>query len=141
MFERNVWKNLGELAHFHDELGRVFASAGRETETTAPHISVWAGEDGAVVTAVLAGVSASDVDISVSGEVVTLSTERRAADLGSDAHYTRRERPHGKFTRNIQLPFRVDASRVAAQFKHGMLEITLPRNVEDRRTRIAVQAA
>ncbi|NJN44441.1 MAG: Hsp20/alpha crystallin family protein, partial [Anaerolineae bacterium] len=58
-----------------------------------------------------------------------------------EVRYHRQERGYGKFTRSLELPFRVDANGIEATFAHGVLHITLPRAEEDKPKKIAVKVA
>jgi len=55
--------------------------------------------------------------------------------------YHRQERGYGKFTRSLELPFRVDAKNVEATFNNGVLTITMPRAEEDKPKKISVKVA
>jgi HSP20 family protein len=126
------------------EMNRLFDSYSTDRQRSAPSypaMNVWTKDDEAVLTAEVPGVTPEDIQISVVGETLTLSGERPAIDLDEDARYHRRERGYGRFTRSVQLPFRVDADAVAATFKNGILHVNLPRAEEDKPKRITVKAA
>jgi HSP20 family protein len=106
-----------------------------------PAMNVWASEDGLTINAEVPGVSAEDIDISVVGETLTLTGERKMDELKESSRYHRQERGYGKFTRSIQLPFPVDVSQVDASFVNGVLSIDLPRAEEDKPKKIAVKSA
>jgi HSP20 family protein len=103
-------------------------------------MNVWTDEDSAVVTAELPGVILEDLDISVEDNTLTLRGTRQPEEV-EGATYHRRERRHGKFARTFQFPFRVDAEKVDATFKSGVLSIVLPRAEEDKPRKITVKAA
>ena len=63
-----------------------------------------------------------------------------ASPEGEEVVWHRRERPYGAFARTVQLPFRVDAQKVEARCRHGVIEIELHRPEEDRARKIQVQA-
>jgi len=94
-----------------------------------------------VITAEVPGVSADEIDISVVGETLTLSGERKPEDLEGGVRYHRRERGGGRFSRSIELPFRVDADKVEAAYDKGILRVTLPRAEADKPRKITVRAA
>lgn len=98
-----------------------------------PPVNVWQGTDSAAVTAELPGVAPEGLDISVKNNVLTIAGERKAPEVGEDAARLRRERAYGRFSRIVQLPFRVDRDRVEARFENGVLQIELHRR--DRRRR------
>jgi len=74
------------------------------------------------------------------GDTLTLSGERSQKDGDEQRTYSRRERWQGKFSRTIQLPFRIDAEEVDASFANGILNIILPRAEEDKPHRISISA-
>lgn len=139
--ERNLWNPWRELDRFQDEVNGLFTARGQQTTTPAPHVNVWTNEEAAWVTAVVPGVAADSLDISVIGETLMLRGQRKPVALKDGEAYHRRERPTGAFARSVQLPFRVDAHKVVAQCKHGVLEVMLPRAAEDKPKRIAIKAS
>ena len=105
-----------------------------------PAVNVWQGADSAAVTAELPGVAPEDLDISVKNNVLTISGECKPR-AEAEGGWLRRERPAGRFSRIVQLPFRVDRDRVEARFENGVLQIELHRPEEDKPRRIAIKAA
>ena len=104
-----------------------------------PPVNLWLGENSVVVTAELPGIGADDVDISVQGDMLTLRGERKP-ESADGASWHRRERVYGRFSRSIQLPFRVDHDKVKARFDNGVLEIELTRPEADKPRKISVKA-
>jgi HSP20 family protein len=102
-------------------------------------MNVWVDENSAVVTAELPGVLLDHIDISVEDDTLTLRGDRQP-DKEEGVTYHRRERRYGGFHRTSRLPFRVDAGKVDATFKNGVLSIVLPRAEEDKPRKIAVKA-
>ena len=132
----------GEMDRLQREMNRLFDSYERTPSSLAgfPAMNVWMNEDGAVVTAELPGVDVKDLEISVVGETLTLSGERKLEDLPKDATYHRQERGYGKFTRTIDLPFMVDSGKVQATLEKGILRILLPRTEKDKPRKVLVKA-
>ena len=60
--------------------------------------------------------------------------------MAKEAHYHRRERSYGSFSRTVQLPFMVDTNKVEASFKNGVLLINLPRAEADKPKKIAIKS-
>ena len=129
-----------ELTRLQDEVNRLFSGALEPRSYGTPAIDVWTKDDGAVLRALLPGIDPASIDISVLGDSVTLTGKRDPEAFGKDVTYHRREREFGTFTRTLQLPFRIEADEVRADFKNGVLELTLPRAAVDRPKRIAVRA-
>jgi len=115
--------------------GRMFDSP------SYPAINIWTNEDGMLVSAELPGVNPKDIDINVTADGLSLSGVRPQDGPGEDeAHYHRRERSFGAFSRTIQLPFVVDTDQTEARFRDGVLQITLPRAEADRPKTIPIRA-
>ncbi|MDD2696219.1 MAG: Hsp20/alpha crystallin family protein, partial [Anaerolineales bacterium] len=86
------------------------------------------------------GVAPIDIDVSVVNDTLTLSGERAPDAAEAGAQYHRSERGFGKFSRSLQLPYGVDANKVEATFKNGLLRITLPRKEEDKPRKVKVKS-
>ena len=142
MFSRNVGRRSiwNEMDRLQREMNRLMDGFNESTRSEFPPINVWANEEHAMITAELAGVSSDALDISVVGDTLTLSGERSQKDGDEQRTYSRRERWQGKFSRTIQLPFRIDAEEVDASFANGILNIILPRAEEDKPHRISISA-
>jgi len=136
---RSFWREFDRLQR---EMNRIVNDFVPGTLGSFPPINIWADEESVLVMAELPGVEAEELDVSIVGDSVTLSGERRTeqADDG-DVRYHRQERWQGNFSRTMQLPFRIDAENVEANFRHGVLEVRLPRAAEDRPKKISVSTA
>lgn len=136
-----AWREVDRLQR---EMNRLFEDyyPGRPRSAAGyPAMNVWASEEGLKVTAEIPGLSTDDLDISVVGQTLTVSGQRKQDELPEDARYHRQERGFGKFSRSIQLPFAVDVKQVEATFRDGVLYIDLPRAEEDKPRKIAVKVA
>ena len=86
------------------------------------------------ITADLPGVDEKDIDVSISGDRITIKGERKSEqeekkeDDGREFH--RVERSYGSFQRSMSLPFNVDADKVTADFKNGILTVNIPKPAE-----------
>ncbi|MDX1521950.1 MAG: Hsp20/alpha crystallin family protein [Anaerolineae bacterium] len=138
----NPWREVERLQR---EMNRLFSDSfaltGGRTAPSFPAMNIWTDDDNAVITAELPGVSPDDIDVSVSGDTLTLTGRRMPDDLPETAKYHRRERAFGQFTRTFQLPFNVEFDKVEAVFKDGVLHLSLPRAEEEKPKKIAVKAA
>jgi HSP20 family protein len=134
----SMWDEMDRLQR---EMNRVFETFDRSYTPASgfPALNVWMNDEGAVVTAELPGVDVKDLEINVVGETLTLSGERKAAELPKDAVFHRQERGVGKFTRTIDLPFGVDSTKVQATLEKGILRILLPRAEQDKPRKILVK--
>jgi HSP20 family protein len=75
----------------------------------------------------LVGVKPENIDVSIVGDKLTIKGESKAEDGPQEANYIRRERRFGAFSRTVTIPRPVKADQAAANFKDGMLTITLPK--------------
>jgi len=129
------WQNEMDrvLERFAGGLPRQFAQA------AYPALNLWEDSDRLCVEAELPGFELDELEIFVnSGKQLTIKGERRqvAAEGGV---WHRQERTFGAFERTIELPHDVDADRVSAEFKQGVLTITMPKREEAKPRRIAVK--
>jgi HSP20 family protein len=118
------------------EMNRLFDSFNRSWELTAfpefagafmPRMEVSEDAGVFIVTAELPGMSEKDIDLSVSGDTLTVRGEKKEEREDKSRNYYYSERSYGSFTRSIPLPRQVDTDRVSASFKKGVLTITLPK--------------
>ena len=134
-----MWDEMDRLQR---EMNRLFDHYDRPGSSLAgyPAVNVWMNDEAAVITAELPGADVKDLEISVVGETVTLSGERKGDDLPKDVTYHRQERSAGKFTRTIDLPFTVDSGKVQATLEKGVLRVLLPRSEKDKPRKVLVKA-
>lgn len=123
------------------ELERLFGDF--ERDTAAHALAAVSFEDTGndfVLRADVPGLTEKDFDISVAGNTLTLRGERKVeVPEGHSVH--RRERRAYRFDKSYQLPARVDAEKVTATLKHGVLTLTLPKVAEAQARQISVKAA
>ena len=92
-----------------------------------PPIDFAESKDAYHLTAELPGVEQSDLDVSVSDNVLTIRAEKKAEEKKEDHNYYRYERSYGSYQRQLQLPGEVNADKADVSFKNGVLSITLPK--------------
>src|SRR5215510_16258064 len=92
-----------------------------------PKVDVSETKDAVVVKAEIPGMEAKDVQASLQENVLTITGEKRHEQEEKDERFHRVERSYGSFTRSMQLPAGVDAGKVNASFKNGVLTVTLPK--------------
>jgi HSP20 family protein len=103
-----------------------------------PPLNLYEAEDRYILSAEMPGVSPDEIELSLTGETLTLRGERKRPEGVAEDQYRRQERVHGRWSRSVTLPQRVDASAVTANCSGGILTIELPKAEESRPRQIAV---
>lgn len=132
-----------ELLRMQNQMDRLFKESSPRTlsrASTFPPINIWSDDENAMITAEIPGVDKNDLDISVTGDTLTISGSRNPDELPDGARYHRNERNYGEFNRSIQLPYTVDVDKVKADFSMGVLKVDLPRVESEKPKKITVKA-
>jgi HSP20 family protein len=137
------WDPFGEMHSLRRAMDRVFDDFGHgwrggEAELTFP-IDLSETENEVVVKAVLPGIKPEDVEISVSEGVLTVKGESKFEQKTERENYYRQEIRYGSFSRSIPLPSRVNHEQADAEFKDGVLTVTLPKAEEVRPKQIKIR--
>ncbi len=144
------WEPLRDISEIQSEMNHLFtsffgrpisgATAGR-TRTWAPAFDMYETKNGLVLSVELPGVREKDVSLSITGDVLTVKGERAFDQESKDESYVHLERVYGKFERSIQLSMPVQADRVRAVYRDGVLEVRLPKaeEVQSKEIKIEVQ--
>ncbi len=101
-----------------------------------PRVDVAEKGDDIVVTAEIPGLKREDLDISMTNDVLTLRAEQSSESEREQAGYHRREIMRGSFVRQIRLPCAVDVDRATADYRDGMLTVTMPKAAQARSRKI-----
>jgi HSP20 family protein len=128
------------LSRLRRELDESFESVAHEASWT-PAVDIHEEAKQFVVRADLPGVSPKDIEITADKGVLSLRGSRHFEQKSDDGHYSRIERVSGKFVRTFSLPENVQTEAIKAQFKDGVLELTIPKVAKPEPRRIEVQAA
>jgi HSP20 family protein len=110
------------------------------TETPVPALESHIDKDTLVVKADLPGVDPKEVSISVTGNQLTIEGERKREEKKEEKDYVYREVAYGKFSRTMTLPEGVDADKIKANYKNGVLEITMPAPKQISSKKIQIEA-
>jgi len=102
-----------------------------------PAVNLWETEDALMAELELPGVKSDQLELSVVGDELSIKVQRPDVEQ-QEVTYHRRERGVGSFARVLRLPVEVDAERVEAELRHGVLTITLPKSEAARPRRIEV---
>jgi HSP20 family protein len=104
-------------------------------------MNVTEDKDTYYVRAELPGLNAEDLDISVTGDSLSISGERRLVGEDEKAQYHRREREAGRFSRIVALPGEIDTGKVEARCSDGILTVSMPKAEEAKPRQIAVKTS
>lgn len=141
------WKPFRkEMEPFRREMERLWDRFFGETWLSRPFAEAWQPsadiietETGIVVKADLPGLDASDIDVSISEDVLTIKGEKRKEEEKTGERYHSVERYYGSFQRSFRLPSSVQMDKAEATFEKGVLTISLPKTEEARKKEIKVQ--
>lgn len=139
------WNPYQELSRLQREMNNLFESASRtETDDTPqvdwrPAVDIYEDAERFLLTAELTGIDPSKVDLRVEENRITLRGERKLEREEQKQNYHRVERPYGTFGRTFTLPVTVDATKIAAEYKHGLLHVSIPKKPEVMPKQITVK--
>lgn len=143
------WDPFAEMDDVRREMDRAFGEffgwtpfrMATAEAMWSPMVDIHETEDNILVVAELPGVKQGDIQVSIDGDVLTLKGERKRETEVTKDQYHRIERNYGKFERSIMLPSVIDADRVKATYRDGVLEIQLPKKEEAKPKGIKVEVA
>jgi len=143
------WRRRDPLTGFRSEMDRLFdrffdgwpPRFSAEEGVWAPSVDVSETAKEVIVKAELPGMDPKDVDVTVDRDILTLRGERKKEEEEKGEDFHRVERRYGAFSRSIRLPAEVDANKVRATYKDGVLNINLPKTKEASVKKIEVKAA
>jgi len=141
-----AWPAFGRLSSLREELDRLFESPLAEWDGTSqllggwvPALDVHENKDAYVVRAEVPGLKREDIDVSLQDGALVISGERRTEKVEEGVEVHRQERFYGKFQRALTLPEPVAADQVKADYKDGVLTVTLPKSEEAKPKKIDVK--
>lgn len=146
------WEPVREMMTLREAMDRLFDDAFtrpinlRDGGWSSPAVDMYQTDDEVVVKAALPGFKADEVQINVTGDVLTLrgetkqEQEKTSSSQGKDKAWHIREHRWGSFERSIALPTEVTADKAVADFENGILTITLPKAEEVKPKTITVKA-
>jgi len=147
---RNGGRDLSAspLGRLHDEMDTLFnrffgPDWGLEPLRTGywlPALDIAERENEVLVKAELPGMKADDIDIQVQGNVLTISGEKKESKEDKDENYYHAERHYGSFRREVTLSSEVDVDHIKAEYKDGVLTITLPKTEQAKPKKISVKS-
>lgn len=137
--------NRRPLTPLHDDMEDLFerfwgAGDGWNLSATSPPLDLSETDSAIRIGVDVPGLDPQDIDIQVNGNHVTISGERKECQEEQGETFHRTERRVGAFSRSVWLPCAIDESKVDAQYRNGVLHITLPKAEEAKSKRIEVHA-
>jgi HSP20 family protein len=137
---------MREMMTLREAMDRLFDDAFthpinlRDGGLSAPAVDMYQTDDEIVVKAALPGFKADEVQINVTGDVLTIRGERQHEEEKTDKAWHIREQRWGSFERSIALPTAIVSDRADANFENGILTITFPKSEEVKPKTITVKA-
>lgn len=143
------WDPFRDFAQLQDRINRVFADAypsGDEGLMTSgawvPPVDIYEnGTDELVLKVELPDMTKDDIDLTVDNGTLTIKGEKKIENDLKEEQFHRIERRYGTFSRSFSLPPTVDAAKVSAEYKNGVLTIRLPKREEAKPRQIKVDVA
>ncbi|HMU91678.1 MAG TPA: Hsp20/alpha crystallin family protein [Anaerolineales bacterium] len=140
------WEPAREMMTLREAMDRLFDDAFTRPLSIAgngwavPAVDMYQTDNEVVVKAALPGMKADDVQLNVTGEVLTIKGEIKQKDELKEKAYHLREQRWGSFERSVILPTEVVADKAKADFENGILTITLPKAEEAKPKSISIKA-
>ena len=143
------WEPVREMMTLREAMDRLFDDAftrpfslTREGGSTwsSPAIDMYQTDNEVVVKAALPGFKPEEVQINVTGDILTIKGEVKHEEEKKDRSWHIREQRWGSFERSVRLPTGVISDRAKADFQNGILTITLPKSEEVKPRTITVKA-
>ena len=139
---RETWDPFSRLAEIQNEMSQLFDTSLRQRNgglAYVPPMDVSVEGDNILVRAELPGLRKEDVKVSLEHNLLTISGEKKEETQKEGNQYYFQERSYGAFSRSVELPTTVDAKKITATFKDGVLHVTLPKSEEAKPRQIEVK--
>ena len=139
-------KPMRNLFNLHKEMGRLFGDllssqdneGNTENASWMPTVDISETENGFEIHAELPGVNESDVNVSLTDNLLTIKGEKRTEEKTDNKNFHRVERRYGSFQRSFTLPRQVNTAEIKAGFKDGILSLSIPKTEEAMPTEIQI---
>jgi HSP20 family protein len=122
-----------------EDMWRAPFEFGSLREFDFPAVNLSEDEKEIKVKAELPGMEAKDIEISVNNNSLVLQGEKKFEDEEKRDNYHRIERSYGTFYRAVSLPSEVDEDKITAKYKHGILEVKLPKSEKSKGKKIEIE--
>ena len=142
------WRPFREISRLRREMDRLwddyFGSGRRGLQPLtefAPAVDVKETDTEIVVKAEVPGMDAKDINISITGEVLTIKGEKKSEREEKEENYHVIERSHGSFSRSLVLPAAVNMDKIEAKYDKGVLTVTCPKREEVKPKSIEIKTS
>lgn len=140
------WKPLREMEPFQKEMDRFInrylgeaLPARMGAEGWLPRLDIAETKESLVIEAELPGMETKDIEVNLTGDLLTIKGEKKSERKEDGKHYHCTERHTGSFQRAFRLPTSVQGNKVDASFDKGVLTVTLPKTEEAREKEIKIK--
>jgi HSP20 family protein len=141
------WEPFSDLMSLREAMDRLFAESVVRpgSRVLAPFgaadlaLDMYETDNDLVITASLPGVKPEDVEITITGDALSITGEMKAETTVEKASYLRQERRFGAFSRTIALPVPIQADKAEAKFKDGVLTLSIPKAEEAKPKTIKIK--
>ncbi len=138
-----VFEPFRSFKPLHGDFDRLFNefAKGPESESTvwSPYVDVYETENGYILKAEIPGINREDIKLDINKNTLTLKGEKKFEEKVERDKYIRVERRYGTFSRSFTLSDKVDKENISANYKDGVLEITMPKKEEAKPKEIKVE--
>ncbi|WP_293169582.1 Hsp20/alpha crystallin family protein [Oceanithermus sp.] len=144
--ELTPFRSWGPMSLF-DEFNRLFEETlgdlgrGMTPSTYVAPVDLYETDEALVLEMAVPGLSPEEIDISLEGNKLTVRGEHKPVEDQGVRRYYLQEIPHGTFVRSFTLPVEISAEEVKAEFKNGLLKLTMPKVETARAKRIPISVA
>jgi HSP20 family protein len=146
------WNPIRDFSVLQNQMNRLFEDAmgtwpgesnGRGNTNWVPPADIYETDNDLIAIVELPGVDSKKVDVRVENNVLTIRGERPFEQKVKQDNYHRLERSYGTFSRSFTLPATIDADKIRAEYRDGILNLTLPKSekAKPKRIQIATTAA
>lgn len=145
---RHNWNPLREMESLQDDMNRLFnfslgrwngeTPEGSDGASLVPAMDIADTKNGVKITTEIPGIDRKDLSVTVDGNTLVIRGEKKREEKTDEEGVLRTERSYGSFYRALTLPATVDASKIEAKVRNGVLTLTLPKREEAKPKQIAI---
>jgi HSP20 family protein len=143
--ELTPWRPMRELTSLREEMDQLWNCMFRDWPTMEfprgdwiPSFDVSETKDNVVVKAEVPGMDPKDIDISLADGILTLRGEKKDREEKEENYYLTESR-YGSFSRSIRLPHEVQSDKIKANYKNGVLKVTMPKSEEAKKKEVKIK--